>query len=259
MGNLLKFEFRKMKRLKSFYICLGLMLVSVLITAVTLNLIDMSSIEDQLSELDQASINLAKNGVDFMLSAVSNASYLTIVGVFVAIFVCSDFDEQTIKNVYAKGYTRQSVYFSKLIATLVLSTIMFVACLAFAFAVGTAFWGVGEGSVLKILAVVGVQYVACIANVMFFFAISILLSKMGISIALNIIAPIVISLVLALVDTIIKIKDFALSNYWMTTFITDTSFLSITTTRLLVCLAFSVIYIVALVVLGLNFARKKEI
>ncbi len=46
-------------------------------------------------------------------------------GIVTALLVCDDYEQQTIKNIYARGYSRSQVYFSKLISVFLAVTVMF--------------------------------------------------------------------------------------------------------------------------------------
>ena len=90
MNNLLKFEFRKLFNQKSFYICTGVMLALSFIAM----LFNKALAEN--SDLNTV-MPTAKSA---LLSAISSSNFTIICGIFIALFVCTDYDQQTIKNVY---------------------------------------------------------------------------------------------------------------------------------------------------------------
>ena len=144
MKNLLKFEFIKLKKKKSFYICTLIMVALLFIAALTTNaLINVSAEFGELFEV---------SSIDSLLSGLSDSSFIMITSIFVVLFVCEDYTNQTVKNVYARGYSRKEVYLSKLISTLASATIMFVVVEIAAFAIGTGFFGSKEMESPKLLA-----------------------------------------------------------------------------------------------------------
>ena len=104
MKNLLKLEFRKLKTRKSFYICIAVMVGMFAISTFTIN----GLINPDFSE------DLGLSGINSLIGALSSSSFTMISGIFVALFVCEDYTSQTVKNIYAKGYSRTKVYLSKL-------------------------------------------------------------------------------------------------------------------------------------------------
>ena len=118
MGNLLRFEFRKLFGQKSFYVCTLLLLLFVFLSAVLSKLI--------AENADDASYP-ALMTVNILRSSLQSANLPLILGIFTALFVCTDHADGTIKNIYAKGYPRTAVYFSKLTAILAAAALF---CLA---------------------------------------------------------------------------------------------------------------------------------
>ena len=104
MKKLLTLEFRKLSRQKSFYVCGALAVAFVFLSAALTKLIVQNS-EDATMTLPSA--------VDTLASALQGANATLLIGIFTALFVCGDHSDGTIKNIYAKGYTRTSVYFAK--------------------------------------------------------------------------------------------------------------------------------------------------
>ena len=103
MNNLIKFEFRKLFKSKSFYICLliciGLVLLSGLTTKIMVESREVIDLPSKYSMLQ---------------GAVSFGNITLISAIYTALFVCEDESSNTLKNIYAKGYTRGNVFISKL-------------------------------------------------------------------------------------------------------------------------------------------------
>ena len=248
MKNILKFEFHKLFRQKSFYICSVIMIIfSILGILITKSLVE--------NNPEQFTGTLS--GLNSILTAITSANFVMISGIFIAIFVCTDYDNQTIKNIYSRGFSKTKVYVSKLIVCLCSVIIMFAITLGVSYIYGASTFGneLGNGNYLALI--LG-QIPLVIAYSTFVFAISSIFRKVGTSIALAILGPSLINTVLNLLDSMLKSDKFKLSSYWLDSFTTDLTALTTSTTRIIVCVVCSIIYAVSFVVLGLYLSKKHE-
>ena len=197
------------------------------------------------------------SGLSALLSAVTSANFVMISGIFIAIFVCTDYDNQTIKNIYSRGFSKTKVYISKLIVCLCSVIIMFAITLGVSYISGNSAFGNNAASGNYVGLLLG-QIVLVLAYSTFVFAISSIFRKVGTSIALAILGPSLINTVLNLLDSILKIDKFKLSSYWLDSFTSDLTVLATPTTRLTVCVVFSIIYMVAFIYFGLYLSKKQE-
>lgn len=248
MKNLLKFEFHKLVRQKSFYICtvvmLALAFVSLLITKTW-------------AENDPENARELSGGA-MMLTAVSSSSFTLLSGIFIALFACNDYDGQTIKNVYARGFSKGKVYFAKLLATFAAVVSMFAVTLIFSCAAGNFLFGNESTSGNYVGLIVG-QLVLCLAYAAFVFAVSLVIKKTGASVALAVLGTSLVGTVLNLGDAILKSENFKLSSYWLDSFMTDLTSLATDTSRLTLCVVLSVVYAAAFVFAGYSIQKKQEI
>lgn len=251
MKNLLKLEFRKMRKQKSFYICTAVMLGLLFLSVLTANALANGS--------PALAGQFTASGMDSMMNAVNNSSFLMIAGIFIALFVCDDYEQQTIKNIYARGYSRKQVYLSKLLSVWIGTTVMFVIVLLCAFVLGSAYFGTGSLRDPRFISVLAVQYIACMANMGLCFLVSSLLRKNGSSIAATIIAPMMVNMLLGMLDSFMKFQDFSTTSLWLSSFVGDLSTLAVTGERLMVCLVASLIYIPVFAAVGVCFHRKIEL
>ena len=256
MKDLLRLEFRKLKRQKSFYICLGIMIAMILISGITAKIFVRYA--SQIAEISNGEEQLPISAGEFMLGMLSASSFSMISAIFVAIVVCGDYESQIIKNIYAKGYSRGNYYFSKMIYVFVATTIMFVSIFAASTLLGAVLFGT-DGIEGKVFLLVAIQYVVAMAEVSAFFALSSALKKLGGSIAVGILAPLVISLLLELADTALKIKDFKVASVWLSSFTSDLTNIAIGPERIAVCAALSVVYAVLFIWAGFAINRKTEV
>lgn len=247
MTNLLKFEFRKLFKQKSFYICTAVMLAMSLVGLL------LSKTLASNPEFNMA-MPSAKSA---LLSAVSSSSFTMLCGIFIALFVCTDYDQQTIKNIYSRGFTRTNVYFAKYIVSVISTVIMFAVALIFTYVAGAVMLDgtAAEGNYVGLIAG---QLIYCLAYSSFVFAISLILKKVGVSIALAILGPSLIGTVINLADAFLKIENFKIGSYWLDGFIGDLISLATDATRLIVCIVLSLVYAVVFVVAGFFINRKQE-
>ena len=251
MKNLLKLEFRKLITRKSFYICIAIMVGLLLFSALTTNaLIDSEFMDEYDYQL---------SGINTMIEALSTSSFIMIAGIFVALFVCEDYTGQTVKNIYARGYSRVSVYFSKLITVLISTTVMLIIVDAVAFLVGSALFGVGEIGNYKFLAIIGTQYIIAIAEVTFAFTIASVIRKTGGAIACIIIAPMLIGILLSLVDVFFNFENISISEFWISNFLPQISSLDVSNKQIILCIVGSLIYIPLFSAIGLYINKKIQL
>ena len=134
MFKLLNFEFRKLIRQKSFYICIAAMLALLVGSAYTTELMTAKSgVEDP-----------SLSGISYLMEAISGSALSAVLAVFIPLFICEDYASGTIRNIITRGFSRLEMFIAKLIAVLAATVLMTAVCLAAAYLVGTAFWGAGE-------------------------------------------------------------------------------------------------------------------
>lgn len=206
MFKLLNFEFRKLIRQKSFYICIAAMLALLVGSAYTTELMTAKSgVEDP-----------SLSGISYLMEAISGSALSAVLAVFIPLFICEDYASGTIRNIITRGFSRLEMFISKLIAVLAATVLMTAVCLAAAYLVGTAFWGAGEPSLgseqVKILLC---QLAVIAAYATMFFAISSMLQKVGGSIAICLILPMAAVILLSLADAALAEREIELSGYWI--------------------------------------------
>lgn len=250
MKNLLKFEFGKLIRQKSFYICTAVMLVLSYMGLL---------LEKTLAGNPETDIPMP-TAVSSLLSAINSSDFTMICGIFVALFACADYDQQTIKNVYSRGFSRNSVYFSKFFACIFSTLVMFVVILVFNYVAGAAMFGrmsqvSGKENYAGLIAG---QVFYCVAYSSFVFAVSLTVKKVGVSVALAILGPSLIGVAINLADAFLKTEKFRISSYWLSGFADDLTSLATDNARISVCIVFSIVYAIVFIVIGCLVNRKQE-
>lgn len=259
MSNLLKFNFRKLRMQKTFYIFMGVIIGMNLLTAVMIKV--MISMGSTASTAAQLKTYKNITAFDFGLSAIEGSSFITIMGIVIALAVCNDFEQRTVKTIFARGYSHTQFYFSKLWTMFAATTIAFIITVLSGYVIGFIFFGTGDVKFrfLKTLVILGGQYIAVLANAAFIFMLSFLFKRSGLSITIAIIAPIVMSLVLQLGEALIKSDDIKLANYWVTTCFTPLSSIDVTVGKIITCLVVSIAYAIAFVSAGAALSKKTEV
>ncbi len=125
----------------------------------------------------------------------------TIMAIFMGIFVCEDRVRGTIKNIYARGYSRTDVFLAKFIVASVTATLIFTAITLVAYISGWIMFATKPFAVepLKVngiwLLILG-KFVAILGVTALYFMLSELIGTTGFSIAANIFLPSVASMIL---------------------------------------------------------------
>lgn len=252
MGKMIKFELSKLKNQKSLFICTGIMLASLLLNVFTYWAME-SVMSEELGSMGDMGVIVGFDMITSVLQAANNGSLTLIAGIVISIFVCSDYSQGTIKNIIARGYSRTTVYFAKLLAVCVMTAAMFLVCVLFGFIFGTAFFGFTAPAGARWLGMLAVQLVATVAFSAFAFFFSNLFRKMAPSIILIIVVPTVVQVVLTLIDIFAKTN---LSDYWITSVFASLATVGVSTSRILISLAASLLYVAAFVASGWALGRK---
>ena len=267
MNRLLKFEFRKLFRQKSFYICGAVMIGLILLSAFTMNLLlDMS--QSMMESSDGVSVAITGNdygvsGLYMLATALSNSNFSIVFAIFASLFVCSDYTNGTLKNVIARGYGRVPIYASKYIVSLIAATIYTIFCWIAGFLSGTAFWGVGSllenDTAWSFISILLLQLLAVYAYTSMFFLISALLKKTGGAIAVGIVAPLVIIMIISMIDALLHNESFSILDYWLDNCFVNVSAISVSSDIMVRCLVCFLIYTVLFTVGGHLIGSKNEV
>ena len=251
MKKLISFEFRKLFKSKYFYIITAISVIFILLSGLTNKAISDALIANGETVQPYSSYLFTKGAL--------GGTYTMFIAIFVALFATEDSASGTLKNIYAKGYTRSQVYFSKYIVSLIAVLIMSAVTVVFAYGYSNSIWGNNLEIADNVSAIFIGQLLGIAAYHAIFFAISTIFGKVGSAIALNIIGPMAVSLVLGLGDAFIKGENTKLTSYWVdslySNFTVSVSDQNVLTTGIVLF----AIYIGAAIFIGLFMNRKKEI
>ena len=217
MGRLLRFEFRKLFRQPSFYICTGILAALTFLSiyssyVVSRLLLDELGIAQTPSALSELAGMTARSQVT---TALGGSNVTLILGIFVSLFVCSDYVEGTAKNIIGRGYSRTAWLTAKLTAVLTAALIMAAATLLVTFGAAFGFWGLGKGWEIMDGVRILVQLLLILAHAAFFALFSLLIRKSGGAVAFNILVPIAVTLTLTILGLLIFEETDTLSRWWL--------------------------------------------
>ncbi|MFR1873092.1 MAG: ABC transporter permease subunit [Coprococcus sp.] len=159
MKSLIRSDFYKLRKAKSFWVCMilavALAVFSVLIMDFSVKLMDKvpQQAAQEEAALEESGLNISTDGIP-MSSADLNASSMLLmqfagtttllISIFVSLFVGGEFSHGTIKNLASKNYTRTQIYLSKIIVSVIAAIVMTLLYAIVATGLGTALWGFGK-------------------------------------------------------------------------------------------------------------------
>jgi hypothetical protein len=217
MSKLLRSDFYRLFKSKSFYICsviaFGLFILNLCIAYWASKLATGS--EEIYANM------LPKDGISFALSAFANGNVQMILAIITGIYITADFAHGTMKNVVSKGFSRIQIYLSKLI-TMIAAVFIIIAATFIVGAIGATiisgkFGDLSADSVKNIVSVVGIEILLNTALTSLLVFVGMLFRNLGGTIAFNILGvlsfgPLIFSLLEILVKNKIKFTEFSLSN-----------------------------------------------
>ena len=251
MVDMLKFEFRKLVRMKSLYICAAVVLLQIFFTTL------ISSLSYVLPD--------GTGSKPSMWDAVINASSVISIplAVFVSLYAVSDFGGGTIKNIIAKGYSRTSIFFSQLIAVVAVSVAFFIVSELSAIAFGAIFLKADKAD-SRLWGSIFLQLAPILAYGGFFFGIASLFKGTGGAIATTVLSDVLVMPLLftagdMLISRYIKNTEFVISPYWLGRILSDAMTLDLTNKIIATALIGSAAYFIIFVAIGYLIAKRREV
>ena len=265
MRNLLRFEFRKLLTMKSFWICTAISLFLAFLTFAVIKA-SLSLIGDaatQMGELgDTVVIPDVVNSVtvqNVMLSAIDGSSLILLMSIFTIIFVCDDYGKQkTVKNVYAHGFSRTQVFFAKSIVVLAACAAAFLIVYLLVFAFAAVMFPFGEEAFA--FQSIPTQFLAFMANIAFTLFLSFAFKNIALSIVTFLFGPSIVDMILTVIDAVngntglIKSRSFLFSN-----FLGLTQSLPVLDANIWIIIVGSIVYIALFGALGWLTNRKHSL
>ena len=251
MGNLIKFEFRKVLRSKYMYIILGIGVLSALLTPVTIWAMNLFA-----EELGQP---VTPFSAYLSAKAAIGSSFSLFAGIFIGIFATEDFAQHTNKNIIARGYSRLQLYFSKYIVSLVILIAFALLQVLVSLSLGAIMFGDGGLSIDDNLAIIIFGQLLCIlAYHSLFFGISYAISKTAGAIIINVLVTQAVTTILTLIDIFLNNEELVLTYYWIDGVLSNLS-QPYTDTSVILPGVFILLGVIALSqTLGILTARRKQ-
>lgn len=239
MLKLLKFEFHKLIRQKSTYICILIPFIFLFLGILINKLIYMN---------DNAQIPTT---INILKTSLATTNLTLILAIFIAINVTEDYTEQTIKNIYGKGYSRESVYLTKYIIIILYTLINVIIIYLSSLLIGNIFFELGNIDNLIINLISQAIIILAYSSLSYLIAVS--FKKTSPAIACSILIPLIISLLFNTIDSVLKPENIKLANYWLDSFLTNINNSNIS------IITMAIIYTFIFFVSGLIINKKQTI
>lgn len=258
MVNLLRADFYKLFRAKSFYICAAIAALLSILNVVLLN-------RSLNSELGISPSLLGYDGLFALTSGIGQATlFITIMN---SIFVPSEFAHGTIKNIASRGLSRWSIYLSKLIIGIFVSVAYILVCSLCSFGVGSAMWGMGDidrAVFLDISRMLGLFLLAEVAVQSIFIMFGFLIRHTGGTSFTNLgIMILAQTLILPVINfglsEWLKLENIDVTDYWPASYLIRYGSLDILSEDIITGVIVSCAFIVVTTALGIFSFYKRDI
>jgi ABC-type transport system involved in multi-copper enzyme maturation permease subunit len=248
MKNLLKLHVRNLFHSKLFYVCLGITILSPILSFITeLIAPNISSLTEEIFKDGIPITKVFPEFMGFMKGGIG------LVGkIFIALFCCLEFTEGTTKNIIARGYTRTQYLLSKFITTILGLFVMYLITFVITFIL---FIKNGLGFESNMIYQLIICIFETIAIATMFSTFSILLEKNGSAIIACLFIPTGVTLLLTVCDSYLKLN---VSKYWIeniSMMYSDKPIIS----NFWISILYYALYTVFFILLGNYLFKKKEI
>lgn len=200
MKKLLKFEFQNMLSQKIIYIIVAVMLVF-------LSLLN-NTPEGRLEYYHSIGYGIE----DMIVGALTSCFFTSFMAAIVAFVVCRDYEQNVMKNVYAKGYTYEQVYLAKFIYIMIVTAVICLLTIVVGVVEAVMVFGPGKTDITLIMIA---QFVAMLAYSSFGYMVCQIIKKIGFSIIILIMVPPLGGLLLDQIDMFIPF-NFSFGDLWIT-------------------------------------------
>lgn len=157
--------------------------------------------------------------INILKTSLATTNLTLILAIFIAINVTEDYTEQTIKNIYGKGYSRESVYLTKYIIIFLYTLINVIIIYLSSLLIGNIFFELGNIDNLIINLISPAIIILAYSSLSYLIAAS--FKKTSPAIACSILISLIISLLVNTLDSVLKLENIKLANYWLDSFLTN--------------------------------------
>ena len=241
MHRLNRFNIHNLFKQKSFYIC----------TIVLLALSILTTVAEVVAAKLITHKSLILNSNDVITSFLSASSFELFVAIFIALFFTLDVSNGTMKNIIARGFSRESVFKSKFVVIMFGVTLMFIISFILSYIVTFAVGGKIVMLNSDTLGKIGINYLNIIGIASVYTLISSLVSKASGALVASILTNFLAPTVLFTIDTLLKLNtNISISKFWISNATNNKGI-----TVIIICVA----YIVISYILGIIISRRKEV
>lgn len=182
MSDLVRFEFRRLLRRTSLYVCFG---ISMLFVVSVLQ----SVIQSYVYGVNSSFMSIVRQ-------MISVANLPSIVTIFTSIFICEDMARGTVKTIYSLGYPRWQIFSARFLASSAAAAAMYVIVVLIGLITGLIFQSTAVDDDPASFAAVYIvwQFTILMALHAFYFLIAEMTQKTGISIVLGIFGTSIVSI-----------------------------------------------------------------
>lgn len=268
MSSLIKADFKKLFKGKSFWICSLITLVlGIGLTFLYHAVYDM--LASKLNDMGMSPMIAMMGGMSAILSDFPASTWATVQILFsdttiilllcivMVLFITTEYTAGTYKNSIARGFSRTTIYFSKLIISLVVMLILTVLYIVpSAFTANALYESTESVEISTIITTIFIDVLELVSITILLTMLAFVLNSTGGAIALTLFLMAIVPTILEIVD--ILTEDLKLSQYWLpSTLSLTSSFISNNTTWIPVTI--SLCYLAASLSIGLLVFNKKDI
>lgn len=265
MNNLLSAEFFKLFRRKSFYICIAILLVLIVISTYSVKVMSDSGL---FSDMDSEML-----GLDFSdLSAANQLpgvftdsdTFSLLLAIIISLFICADYSSGAIKNTCSRGYSRWKIYLSKLVTAWFAAAVFIVSSAIVRYLSYGIFFEFGtmtSDMMSQLLLICVMEMLVYMALSSIFVFISTLAKNPGGAIAVNISLSIFLALILQLLELLSVFSDsnIKFSKYWLVTVGAEIGHYDIEGDVISRVIIVAAAYLAVFLALGFSLFKKEDI
>ena len=278
MLNMLHGEFYKLKKSRSFYIIILIAMGLILLLYATLHMVDNIHEEEQSGNtrivvkgeeevvLDEEGnvVPISQQvGIMGIVQQMFDSHFTEfIIAIFISIFVTAEFGNGAIKNVVGKGYSRRTVFLSKLIAAVFVTIIMSLAIIMIIIVLGIPFLGKKglEMLVWKDLSIyIGIQMIFGISFTGIINLVGEFTRSLAASISINLGILMFSTSITAGLDLLFHNLNWKPSQYWVLDFQSACPITNFDQTFIIRGIIVSVIWFLITTVIGVMHFKKADV
>jgi len=250
MLNILKSDFYKLKKNRSFYVCTFVSIALAVIFAAAMQ-----------AGVTNASALDGRGAAEMLATVLFTGFNIFVIAAFVPIFVATEFQYGTMNNTLSRGAGRTKVYLSKFIVSTCATLIMELAFMLTFLAMGSAMWGFDPLSVVTfsgLFTLVSTQVLMIVAYTALFTFTSMVMRGTVSAIATNIASLAIVTIVLNAISSVFS-ETFSLADFWIGWGVSNLATLTPASADIVQGIMIAVAWGVASTVVGMTLFKKVDI